>query len=143
MKQPILFKTRAIDLSEILEEMNPDVIDRMSLSYTRSDAQFIEHYFCVADTEDTEHLVYYMKDKHGIDLTELNYGFLPVPYAVDMLKGEAYPAMSIDYTLHSQRLSSAMVRKDDKAQILYDVSVPYDIEGREKTELKILHDGWL
>lgn len=141
MKQPILFQSRAVCLTELMDELNVGVLEEMDASLVATDAQYLHHYLTLASAKDALDLSRHFYRKYGIRLLHSDYVQLDVPYAVDLATGQTYEVVSINY--HADEVSSVVVwGLNSKMQFIYNKDSTYIPSNAYATNIKILHDGW-
>lgn len=146
MKQPILFKSRIIDLAEVTENMLGEVLPSYGtmpyalafrltfLDATELERKFIDDFF---------------EESYGSTLSELEYKRLEQPYAVNKLTGEFHPVLNLEFT-ECGKLDGAILFDSDKStpnSLVYwsDINSPlycFKTKRRESADIEILYDGW-
>lgn len=142
MLQPILFQSRAVDLSVLVDYLDEHVLHSMVGPLSSTDAHLLHLYVRYATGEYLDHLQQIMYNEFQIDLKSLEYRQFPVPVALDCETGETFVIRSVDYSPSRQAIMNVLVEDGADLRYIYNKDV-YAPEGRYCATLKILNDGWV
>ena len=142
MKQPILFQSRAVDLSALVDYLDDDVLNEIDGIPCSTDAQYFQLYLYVCSPANLQEIQQIMYNEFQIDLKSLEYRQFPVPVVLNCETGETFQIRCVDYSSSRQAIMSVLVEDGEDLRYIYnkDVYVP---EGRYGATLKILNDGWV